>query len=113
MAAIGFASDGNGMLVKNCGAVNCANGFNGTFDAASTNNASSLAADAPGTNPRNSVTPTFVSAPSNLHLASGDTAWSDRGVDLSADSLFPFANDGDGATRTGIWEIGADAIAVV
>jgi len=90
-----------------------ATGFNGTFDAASTNNASSLAADAPGTNPRNSVTPTFVSAPSNLHLASGDTAWNDRGVDLSADSLFPFSNDGDGATPTGIWEIGADAIAVV
>jgi hypothetical protein len=111
--AVGFASDGPGMIAKNCGAVNCANGFNGTFDASSTNNASSLAADAPGTNPRNSVTPTFVSAPSNLHLASGDTAWSDRGIDLSADSLFPFSNDGDGETRTGIWEIGADALAVV
>ncbi len=45
--AIGFASDGNGMLVKNCGAVNCANGFNGTFDAASTNDASSLARTPP------------------------------------------------------------------
>ena len=105
---IGFASDGNGMLVKNCGAANCANGFNGTFDAASTNNASSLATDAPGINPRNSVTPTFVSAPSNLHLGSGDTAWTDRGADLSTDPLFPFSTDGDGATRTGTWEIGAD-----
>jgi len=106
--AIGFASDGNGMLVKNCGAVNCANGFNGTFDPASTNNASSLASDAPGTNARNSVTPTFVTAPSNLHLTSGDTAWTDRGADLSTDPLFPFSTDGDGATRTGTWEIGAD-----
>ena len=105
---IGFASDGNGMIVKNCGAANCANGFNGTFDAASTNNASSLAADAPGTNARNSVTPTFESAPSNFHLASGDTAWTDRGADLSTDPLFPFSTDGDGATRTGTWEIGAD-----
>jgi len=108
--AIGFASDGNGMIVKNCGAANCANGFNGTFDAASTNNASSLAADAPGTNPRNSVTPTFVSATSDLHLASGDTAWKDQGANLSADSLFPFSTDGDGATRTGTWDIGADEI---
>ena len=105
---IGFASDGNGMIVKNCGAANCANGFNGTFDAASTNNASSLAADAPGTNARNSVTPTFVTAPSNLHLTSGDTAWTDHGADLSTDPLFPFSTDGDGATRTGTWEIGAD-----
>jgi hypothetical protein len=49
-----------------------------------------------------------VTAPSNLHLTSGDTAWTDRGADLSTDPLFPFSTDGDGATRTGTWEIGAD-----
>ena len=105
---IGFASDAAGMIVKNCGASNCANGFAGTFDGGSTNNASNNAADAPGSNPRNSVTPTFVSAPGDLHLASGDTAWKDQGSNLSADSLVPFSTDGDGATRTGTWDIGAD-----
>ena len=96
------------MVVKNCGASNCANGFAGSFDGASTNNASNIAADAPGANPRNSVTPTFVSAPGNLHLAAGDTAWTDGGANLSADALFPFSTDGDGATRSGTWDIGAD-----
>jgi hypothetical protein len=109
--AIGFASDAAGMLAKNCGAASCANGFNGTFDASSTNNASNVASDAPGSNPRNSVTPSFVSAPADLHLQSGDTAWKDQGADLSADSTFPFSTDGDGSARTGTWDIGADEVA--
>ena len=67
-----------------------------------------LASDAPGTNPRNSVTPSFVSAPSDLHLSSSDTAWKDQGGDLSADSRFALTIDGDGETRTGTWDIGAD-----
>jgi len=108
--AIGISSDGAGTLAKNCGTANCANGFNGTFDAASTNNASNLAADAPGSNPQNSVNPSFVSAAADLHLTSGDTAWKDRGADLSADALFPFSTDGDGAPRTGTWDIGADEV---
>lgn len=107
---IGFASDAAGMIVKNCGASNCANSFAGTFDGGSTNNASNNAADTPGTKPRNSVAPTFVSAPGDLHLASDTTAWKNQGANLAADSLFPFSTDGDGATRTGPWDIGADEI---
>jgi len=110
--AAGF-SGGLGMVAKNCGAADCAEGFTGVFDAGSTNNASSLASDAPGTDPQNGVTPTFVSAMTDLHLASGDTAWKDRGTDLSADALYPFSTDGDGATRTGTWDIGADEITAV
>jgi hypothetical protein len=106
--AVGFASDAAGTVAKNCGAASCANGYSGTFDAASTNNASNVAADAPGANPRNSVTPAFVSAPGDLHLASGDTAWKDQGVDLSADADFAFSSDGDGVARAGTWDIGAD-----
>jgi len=93
-------------------ATDCAHGFTRAFDAGSTNNASSLASDAPGTNPQNSVTPTFVSAMTDLHLASGDTAWKDRGTDLSADALYPFSSGGDGAARTGTWDIGAHRPAV-
>ena len=104
---VGFAG-GPGAIAKNCGAASCTDGFSGAFDAGSTNNASNVASDAPGTNPRNGVTPSFVGAPANLHLASGDTAWKDRGVNLSTDPLFPFSTDGDGATRTGTWDIGAD-----
>ena len=109
---VGF-SGGSGMVAKNCGAASCTDGFTGTFDAASTNNASSLASDAPGTNPQHSVTPTFVSAITDLHLASGDSAWKDRGTALSGDALYPFCTDGDGATRTGTWDIGADEITTV
>ena len=109
--AVGFSggfSGGSGMVAKNCGAASCADGFSGAFDAGSTNNASNVPSDSPGTNPQNGVMPSFVSATADLHLASGDTAWTDRGVNLSADALFPFSTDGDGATRTGTWNIGAD-----
>jgi hypothetical protein len=97
------------VTAKNFGAVAVADGFLGNFAAASTNNASNLAADAPGSNARNSVTPTFVNAAGgNLHLDTSDTAWSNVGADLSADPVFPFSTDGDGETRTGTWDVGAD-----
>ena len=108
---VGFNSGNNATtlpIAKNDGATNCTNGWNGNWRSGSDRNASSLAADAPGTNPRNSVTPSFVSAPSDLHLSSSDTAWKDQGGDLSADSRFALTIDGDGATRTGTWDIGAD-----
>ena len=61
--------------------------------------------DAPGTNPRNGVTPSFVSAMADLHLASGDTAWKDRGVNLSGDALFPVdrRRRGDANRDLGHW----------
>lgn len=108
---VGFNSENNATtlpIAKNDGATNCTNGWNGNWRSGSDRNASSLASDAPGTNPRNSVTPSFVSAPSDLHLSSSDTAWKDQGGDLSADSRFSLTIDGDGETRTGTWDIGAD-----
>ena len=113
---VGFSSGNNGTtlpIAKNDGATNCTDGWNGNWRSGSDRNASNLASDAPGTNPRNGVTPSFVGAPSDLHLSGSDTAWTDRGGDLSADSRFALTIDGDGATRTGTWDIGADAAAVV
>lgn len=88
-------------------AASCADGYTGSFRTGSSHNASDIAADAPGTGPVTG-TPTFVSAPSDLHLASGDTVCKDAGADLSADSRFAFSTDGDGVARTGTWDIGAD-----
>lgn len=105
---VGFRSQTNDLLAKNCGAVSCDDGWSGTLLAGSTNNASDLSADATGTNARNSVTPSFTSAGSNFHLQSGDTAWKDQGSDLSADARLPFSTDGDGETRSGTWDIGPD-----
>jgi hypothetical protein len=108
---VGFNSGNNATtlpIAKNDGATNCTDGWNGNWRSGSDRNASSLAADAPGTNPRNSVTPSFVSAPSDLHLSSSDTAWKDQGGDLSVDSRFALTIDGDGETRTGTCDIGAD-----
>jgi len=52
---------------------------------------------------------TFVnSASKDFHLASGDTAAKDVGVDLSADGQFSFTTDIDNDTRTGTWDVGAD-----
>ena len=110
--AVGFASDASGLIAKNCGAASCTDGYSGTFDASSTNNGSNVAGDSPGTNPRNSVTPMFSAAPTDLHLSSGDTAWTDQGANLSADAGFAFSTDGDGVTRTGTWDIGADEVVV-
>ncbi len=94
----------------NCGATGGSSScFLGTFSAASDYNASSDTT-APGTHKQISVTPTFVSAPSDLHLASGDTAWKDKGTDLSSASPYALTVDGDGATRSGTWDIGADEI---
>jgi len=105
----GFYSGGTGVLAKNNGyysnGLGSADGFNGSFNASSDYNASDVASDAPGSNSKNSVTPTFVdSAGGNWHLASSDTAWKDSGTDLSG----TFTDDFDAATRSGTWDIGAD-----
>lgn len=96
----GLVSNATNILAKNNGVWNCTDGYAGTFITGSTNNASDLASDAPGANPRNSVTPTLVNlAGGDFHLAAADTAWKDQGADLSADALWPFTTDGDGDTR--------------
>lgn len=44
----------------------------------------------------------------DFRLASGDTDAIGAGTDLSADTYWPFSTDGDGTTRSGSWDVGAD-----
>lgn len=97
-----------GTVAKNCGsAAATTQGFINTFSGSSTNNASQDGS-APGSNARTGVTPTFLGAPNDLHISSGDTAWKDFGANLSADALWAFSTDGEGDARSGTWDIGAD-----
>ena len=105
----GFSRNTGTLIAKNNIAQNTAyKGFNGTFNASSTNNISSDAT-APGSNAQNSKTITFANAAANdFHLSLTDTAALGKGVNLSADSNFAFKTDIDGDTRGAIWSIGAD-----
>jgi hypothetical protein len=96
------------ILIKNNISYNNTDNYNGTFNAASTNNLSGpTQTDAPGSNPRNGVTVTFVDeAKDDFHLASNDAGARDYGVSDPGSGLF--SDDIDGQTRTGIWDIGAD-----
>jgi len=106
----GFAQTAGTVHAKNCLSAAGTTGFSGTFNAASTDNAS-IAADAPGSNPRNSQTFTFVNAAAgDLHLDDADTGAHGFGADLSADT-YPVTLDIDGETRTSPWDIGADFLA--
>jgi len=96
---------------KNNIAQNCTNGFNGNYYSDSDYNISDVAADAPGTNSKNSTTVLFADRiGKDFHLATNDTAARNAGTDLSADANFAFATDIDGHTRPngGTWDIGAD-----
>lgn len=96
-------------VVKNCLADgNTTADFVGTFDAASTNNASGDAS-APGANPETLVVPSFVDpAMNDYHLSTADTDVFDEGLDLSADAVFPFMDDTDGAAIS-VWAAGFDS----
>ena len=82
----------------------------GIFAAASTNNLSGpLQIDAPGSNPRNSATVTFIDVVNkNFHLSSSDTGARDFGTTLSSDSLLALSTDIDGQSRATPYDIGAD-----
>ncbi|KKQ06957.1 MAG: Carbohydrate-binding CenC domain protein [Candidatus Moranbacteria bacterium GW2011_GWE2_36_40] len=96
-------------VAKNNIVQNSTDGFNGTFDAASDYNISNLAADAPGSNSKNSTTVSFIDATNkNFHLASTDTSAKGAGLDLQHDSYFAFDTDIDGQVRVNPWDIGAD-----
>jgi hypothetical protein len=98
-------------ILKNNIAQNCTDGYLGTFDASSDYNLSDLAADAPGTNAKNSTTVSFVNAGADdFHLAPGDTGARDAGMNLSADPGLKFSDDVDRQTRTAPWDIGADEV---
>ena len=96
-------------VVKNTSATDPATlCYNGSYAATSTNNNASDTST-PGSNPLNSLTPSFVSA-DDLHLLPGDTVAKGAGVNLSADSVFPFNDDIDGQERGLIWDIGGDQV---
>jgi hypothetical protein len=106
----GFQAFGAAIL-KNNGATNCDTPWTGAAGSGSTNNASS-SGTVLGASGRTSVTPTFVDAAGgNYHLSASDTAWKDFGATLSSDATYPITADGDGVTRTGTWDIGADEFA--
>lgn len=110
---IGFVHNGGAYTVKNNISYNNQTGYGvwgGAFAASSTNNLSGPSqTDAPGSNPRNAVTVSFVNASSsNLHLSTGDAGAKDHGVNLSSNPDISFNTDIDGQTRTGTWDIGAD-----
>lgn len=95
----GIDRDGGTVIVKNV--LTKCNGadFVGTFDAASTNNASADAT-APGSNNRINQTFTFVDeAGDDYSIASGDAGAKDFGVDLSGDANLPVTTDIIGTTR--------------
>lgn len=83
--------------------------YSGTFNSASTNN---LASDttAPGSNPQNSKTVSFVSTVTpDFHLSSSDTVAVGMGANLYADSAIAITTDIDGDARpNGAQDIGAD-----
>lgn len=82
--------------------------FSGTFDAASTNNASSDTS-APGLSPRINQTFSFIdNLNDDYHLDETDSAAKGFGADLSSDTNFAFDDDIDRETII-TWSIGADA----
>jgi hypothetical protein len=97
-------------LVKNTWAMACGDGFVGTFLAGTTNNASDITSDAPGSNPSTGNAVFVNAAGDDYHLDSSDTVCKDKGVDLSGDATFAFSIDIDLATRSGTWDIGPDEI---
>jgi len=103
----------NLVVAKNNIAYNNTDNYYGTsFHASSTNNLSGpTQTDAPGTNPQNAKTVSFINEPAkDFHLSPSDTSAKNMGADLSADPNLPIANDIDGHTRPtlGVFDIGAD-----
>lgn len=83
-------------------------GWQGSWDAASTNNVDNRSA-APGSNAKNGQVPAYVDSTNlDFHLKSSDNVALGAGVDLSADANYPFTNDIDQGTRSGTWDRGID-----
>jgi hypothetical protein len=79
------------------------------LSASSTDNISDHA-DAPGSNPRDSTTVSFVSTSTqDFHLSAADAAARGNGANLTSDPNYAFSDDIDGQTRpsSGAWDIGA------
>lgn len=131
--AVNYAQPGSTLVIYNCTFVNkngtndvfwsngeCTGTYkNNVFQGGGTTNfritnhtpttATNLTQDTTGTSGLQSKTLTFVDAINwDYHIASGDTNAKDVGTDLSGDGTWPFSNDGDGQTRSGAWDVGAD-----
>lgn len=103
------------VTAKNCLFKSCTTAAAGTFAAGTDYNATNNASmgysvtGAGNTHDRTSQTFTFVDeANDDFHLASSDAGALNFGVDLSADSVYPFSVDIDDQTISGSWSIGAD-----
>lgn len=106
--AKGFNTGSALAVLKNCTAYNNTINYSGTFDAASTNNATSSASDdAPGASSVVGITSAdFVDAAGNdYHLAAG-SALIGAGANLYAD--FQADVDGDAWPSSGAWDVGFD-----
>ncbi|NTW27223.1 MAG: hypothetical protein HGA36_02795 [Candidatus Moranbacteria bacterium] len=110
----GIRSNDGSVLAKN-NIVQQAN-FDGTFNAASSNNISQNTSS-PNVALRNKTVTFADAANKDFHLASSDIVAKNAGADLSADANFAFATDIDGQARlagtppAGGWDIGADEAA--
>lgn len=81
-----------------------------TLGTTSSHNAASDAT-APGTSSRQSQVFVFKNAAANNYkLAGTDTGAKGFGVDLSADSIYPFSTDAGGQTRASPWDMGSDEL---
>lgn len=107
----GFVEDGT-MLAVNCLSTAASIGFVGTFAAGSDYNVVDDGNGAPGAHSRILQTFTFIDpGRDDYHLASYDAGA--RGFGLTDPASGVFADDIDGQTRSGAWDIGADQYAYV
>jgi hypothetical protein len=99
------------IMAKNNIVQNCVDGYWGAFDASSDYNISDLAADAPGTNSKNSTDVLFLDEVNDdFRLSSDDTAAKGAGLNLSTDANLSFFDDIRGQSRPAsptAWSIGA------
>lgn len=108
----GFHAAGTAPVLKNCATMACTDGFVGTWGGASTNNASDVASDAPGSNPQTGSISFVDAAGKDFHLASGDTVAKNNGATLTGDATLPVTEDVDGTARPqgAAFDIGFDEL---
>lgn len=101
----GFQSANNGAIAINCVADGCTDGFVGTFLTGTTNNASSVSSDAPGSNPQTGTTTFNARASDDFTLGSSDTVCKDNGSSTASSYI---SDDVKGTTRPSgsAWDIG-------